>query len=155
MTVDAVSETQQMIIPASNVDNKMGLIADVICLMLDSVVYLPDTLYDIKKNLVGAIFKDQALIMIQDSKVVAYVSWAFLSPEVEKKYIKNSNSLDVMDWNSGDNLWLVDVVSPYGDTVQLLNYTKHLAKAIGYKGKTIKFKSYKTADNFQIREVKL
>lgn len=155
MTVDAIAEKQQMIIPASNIENKMGLIADVICLMLDSVVYLPDTLYDIKKSLVGAIFKDQALIMVEDGKVVAYVSWAFLSADIEKKYIKDSNCLDVMDWNSGNSLWLVDVVAPYGNTVQLLNYTKHLAKAIGYKGKTIKFKSYKTADNFQIREVKL
>jgi hemolysin-activating ACP:hemolysin acyltransferase len=152
--IDA-AQMEETVIPASNISNKMGLIADVICLMLDSQVYLVDTLYDIKKNLVAPIFKDQALVMVRDEKIVAYCSWAFLSDEAQAKYIKDSNSLDITDWNSGSNIWLVDVVCPYGDSVKLLGYTKRLAKIFGFNGNRIKYKLYKDAKTFKIGEVKL
>lgn len=154
MTEDTI-QLQEVVIPASSIDNKMGLIADIICLMLDSQVYLVDTLYDIKKNLIAPIFQDQALVMIRDEKVIAYCSWAFLSEEAEKKYLQNSNSLEITDWTSGKNIWLIDVVSPYGDAVKLLDYTKKLGKVLGLEGNKIKYKMYKDAKTFKIGEVKL
>lgn len=155
MTEEIAISQEEAIIPASNIENKMGLIADVICLMLDSQVYLVDSLYDIKKNLVAPIFKDQALIMVRGDKVVAYCSWAFLSDEAEARYIENSNSLEITDWTSGENIWLIDVVSPYGDAVKLLNYTKRLSEVFGFKGSRLRFKNYKDAQTFKLGEVKL
>ena len=140
---------------ASDIQDKMSLISRVICLMLDSDVYLPDTLYNIKKQLIGPIFQDQALIMVRDGKVVAYCSWAFLTEEAEKRYIADSNSLQVTDWKGGDRVWLVDVIAPFNDGTRLLNATRKLGQKLGHTGKKIKFKSYKTARSFDIREVRL
>lgn len=148
-------KTDIEVILAQKVTDKMTLIGRVITLMLDSSVYLVDTLYDIKKNLIGPIYKDQALILVRKGKVVAYCSWAFLNEETEQRYIDDSNSLEVSDWNAGDRIWLVDVVAPFGDARHLLRAVRDIGELKGLKGQTIKFKSYEDANTFQIREVTL
>lgn len=39
-------------------------------------------------------------------------TWAWLSPEAERKLI-TGEQLATEDWNSGDRLWIIDMVSPY------------------------------------------
>ena len=46
---------------------------------------------------------------------MAYVSWAFLSEEAEETFVATQN-IAPKDWNSGDNLWIVDVLTPFGGT---------------------------------------
>ncbi len=61
--------------------------------------------------------------LVVDSKVgglpTAYVSWAFLSAEAERTY-RETHRLRPDDWRSGDNLWLVDFVTPFGGAAALL-----------------------------------
>lgn len=61
--------------------------------------------------------------LVVDSKVgglpTAYASWAFLSAEVERTY-RETHRLRSNDWRSGDSLWLVDFVTPFGGTEALL-----------------------------------
>jgi cytolysin-activating lysine-acyltransferase len=147
-----ISETEAIIM-AKDVSDKMTLVGRVITLMLDSEIYLVDTLFDVKKNIVAPVFTDQAMIIVQDGKVTGYCSWAFLSDEVEKKYIADSNSLEVLDWKSGDNFWLIDVITPFNNGTALLNEARKMAKRRGLGGKKIKFKRYKDRKNFQVREV--
>ena len=45
---------------------------------------------------------------------LAYVSWARFDAEREKKYLANPTGLDPEDWDSGDRLWFIDWVSPFG-----------------------------------------
>jgi cytolysin-activating lysine-acyltransferase len=60
---------------------------------------------------------------ILDSKVgglpTAYVSWAFLSKEAEHTY-HTTHRLRPNDWRSGDSLWLVDFVTPFGGAGMLM-----------------------------------
>ncbi len=39
-------------------------------------------------------------------------TWAWLSPEAEKKYV-SGEPLGPDDWNSGERLWLIDMIAPY------------------------------------------
>ena len=39
-------------------------------------------------------------------------TWAWLSPEAERKLIRGE-ALAPADWRSGDHLWIVDMVAPY------------------------------------------
>lgn len=147
-----ISETEAIIM-AKDISDKMTLVGRVITLMMDSDIYLVDTLMDLKKMLVAPIFTDQAMIMVKDGKITGYCSWAFLSDEAEKRYIADSNSLEVLDWNSGDNFWLIDVITPFDNGTALLNEARKMAKRRGHGGKKIKFKRYKDRKNFQVREV--
>lgn len=49
----------------------------------------------------------------------AYASWAFLSQDVESSY-RAAHKLRPGDWKSGDRLWLVDFVTPFGGAGPLL-----------------------------------
>ena len=68
------TEDGLIVIPAYQVQDKLALVGKVITLMLDSEAYLAMSLYSIKKSLIGSIYKDQALIIVENSKVIAFAS---------------------------------------------------------------------------------
>lgn len=51
---------------------------------------------------------------------VAFVSWARLSDEAERDYVA-SQRIAPGAWNSGEHLWLVDFVAPFGATRAVLS----------------------------------
>lgn len=61
------------------------------------------------------LFKDQ------DNKTIAYASWAKISQEVEDRILKTGNTkLAPRDWNSGDKVHLIDVLTPFGGNKQII-----------------------------------
>ncbi len=50
---------------------------------------------------------------------LAYVSWARLSPEVALRY-QASPRLLTTEWRCGEQIWLVDVFTPFGGLHELL-----------------------------------
>lgn len=76
-----------------------------------------NTLADVHKRLWPAIKLKQSLFLYDHSGVaIAYASWAFLSDDVSNFIIADNNyELDIGDWNEGEQLWIIDFFSPYGD----------------------------------------
>jgi cytolysin-activating lysine-acyltransferase len=150
-----VTPDNSLIVAASSIADKMSLVSRVITLMLDSEAYLYDSLYNLKKLLIAPIYKDQAFVVVENSKVTAYASWAWLTEEAEQRFIAGQG-LEVTDWSAGDRLWLVDVISPMKDPMFLLSFTRQIGEKYGHKGKTIKFRRYNPETKaFDVREVKL
>lgn len=50
----------------------------------------------------------------QTQRPIAYVSWAMLDENAERKYLQDANSLQTEDWNSGDRIWFIDWITPFG-----------------------------------------
>lgn len=51
---------------------------------------------------------------------VGYLGWANLSAEAEARYVQNPiTGLTRDDWNSGDRMWFVDFVAPFGHASQV------------------------------------
>ncbi len=40
------------------------------------------------------------------------LTWAWMNEEAERKYV-SGDLLDPADWQSGDRLWLIDIIAPY------------------------------------------
>ncbi len=55
------------------------------------------------------------------AKPVGMLTWAWLSAEVETAYVHNPSSLRPQDWKSGDRLWLLDLIAPFGDARQIVS----------------------------------
>lgn|GEM_PF-3376155 len=55
---------------------------------------------------------------------LGFLSWASLSPEAERRYLKNPNSLSQEDWSSGDRVWIVDCVAPFGHFPSMYRYIR-------------------------------
>jgi hemolysin-activating ACP:hemolysin acyltransferase len=47
----------------------------------------------------------------------AFTSWAYLSDDVEKRYIK-SGMLDKFDWDSGPNIWHIDTINKHNGKIK-------------------------------------
>ena len=52
---------------------------------------------------------------------VGYVSWAFFNEDAELRYQKDSQAVQPADWNSGDRLWVIDFVAPFGHGKKIVN----------------------------------
>jgi len=45
---------------------------------------------------------------------VAFASWAYLDEAAEARIKQNIKKLAPVDWKSGENLWLIDMIAPFG-----------------------------------------
>lgn len=44
---------------------------------------------------------------------LAYISWACLSIASEVKYLENPHSIGASEWNGGNRVWFMDLISPF------------------------------------------
>lgn len=52
---------------------------------------------------------------------VGFVTWAWLSEDVESRYAAKTSSLSPQEWQSGNRLWLLDLVAPFGDAKKVFS----------------------------------
>ncbi|WP_147821033.1 toxin-activating lysine-acyltransferase [Salidesulfovibrio onnuriiensis] len=66
----------------------------------------------------------QIKIFHKEGAPVAYACWAKVSDEVDERLRNGSTKLRPEEWNSGENLWLVDLVTPFGGAEFVVNELK-------------------------------
>jgi cytolysin-activating lysine-acyltransferase len=64
--------------------------------------------------------KQFALFRSNKNEPVAFVSWASVSEEVEKRLAVGITKLQPKDWNSGDRLYIIDIISPFASQQEVL-----------------------------------
>ena len=70
---------------------------------------------------------------------ICYASWALLSDELSEGYKNNTYKIQAQDWNSGNNLWLINVLCPKGGGSIVLRRLDKLRKEMGLS-KKVNFK---------------
>ena len=81
---------------------------------LDSHKYF--SMQDLEHRVIPPISLDQCKLYLQGKAgglPAGFVSWAYLSDEAQEKYL-HTRKIAPHDWKSGDNVWLIDVVAPWG-----------------------------------------
>ena len=64
-----------------------------------------------------AIRHRQFVIASDNGQPVFYLAWAWLDAEAESRYLRlPPQSMLASDWTSGDRLWLLDWIAPFGHT---------------------------------------
>lgn len=56
----------------------------------------------------------QVRVFYAPDRPIGVALWAFVNDEVEQRLMSGHARLAPADWKSGNKLWLVDVVAPYG-----------------------------------------
>lgn len=56
---------------------------------------------------------------------VVFVSWAQLDEARERQYLQNPNSLSHDDWASGDRVWFIDWITPFGGALATARKIEH------------------------------
>lgn len=90
-------------------------------------------LFALEHMLLPAIRLGQYVLVIEKSsgtgalRPVGYLGWANLSAEAEARYVnKPITGLQSDDWNSGDRMWCIDFMAPFGNASPIYNQWKSL-----------------------------
>ncbi len=86
----------------------------VVWLLCQSKSYETWNMKNIYSQVLPPLITGQCRLFRKQGKPFAFVTWAYLSNEVEKQYISGREPLSPADWKSGTNFWFIDLVIPYG-----------------------------------------
>jgi cytolysin-activating lysine-acyltransferase len=78
--------------------------------------------------------KQFALFRGKQNEPVAFISWASVSKQVEKRLTDKTSKLQPADWKSGDNTYIIDIICPFGPSKGLLKQLNEKQ----FKGKNVK-----------------
>jgi cytolysin-activating lysine-acyltransferase len=104
------------------------LLGEVTSLLMASKTHRKYQIRDIADVIFPAINLGQYMIFRNPRKEpIALVTWGRFSAAVEKKYLKGNPVLSEQELTSGDRLYFLDFVAPYGHAKQV---TSHLRKHV-------------------------
>ena len=75
---------------------------------------------ELEWRVLPALMLDQAKLYLKDDAPIAFVSWARLSEAAAQRYRTAPHQLIMTDWTSGDQIWLIDVLTPFGGAQDVL-----------------------------------
>ncbi|AXH15458.1 toxin-activating lysine-acyltransferase [Malaciobacter mytili] len=102
---------------------------------------------DLEWLLLPPLMKEQfRLYKDKDNKPVGLILWAYVNDEVDKRLQLGVGKLGLDDWNSGDNLWIIDLIAPLGGGDKMLEELKNSS----FKGKKFKYQSVDKDGNRKI-----
>ena len=67
-----------------------------------------------------AILLEQFRIWNGPSSPAAVAFWAFVSEETEQRLVSGAQKLRADEWKAGENLWLMELVAPFGGQDEIL-----------------------------------
>lgn len=75
---------------------------------------------DLEWLLLPPLVLGQCKLYMKKEYPISFISWAFLDEAAEKRLFANGGKLRPEDWKSGDRLWLIDIVAPFGGVENML-----------------------------------
>lgn len=89
-------------------------------LWMQSEAHKDIPLHVLNQLLLPAIGYRQFMIGSVEGRPVFFLSWALFDEAAEHRYLhSHPSSLPETDWNSGDRLWVIDWIAPFGHTRQM------------------------------------
>ncbi len=101
--------------------NRITAIGHAVWLMARSPLHKHLFLTDIDWLVAPPVVLGQFRLWSNGGNPFGFASWAFLGEEAEERITqKGIRRLMPTDWKSGDNLWLIDFLSPFGKQDEML-----------------------------------
>ena len=93
---------------------KLPLLGPVVWLYMHAPSHKHLFVADIEWMIVPPMTLNQYKLYMKEEAPLAYASWAFVDEETEKRLLSGRVRLAPKEWRSGDRLWLIDLVAPFG-----------------------------------------
>jgi cytolysin-activating lysine-acyltransferase len=100
------------------------VLGDVVWLMTHSPTHKHLFLADLEWLVLPSVMNKQFRLFKSGNRPFAFVSWALLDEEAEKRLLAGQPRLRPGDWRAGDRLWLIDLVAPFGGADGVLKEVK-------------------------------
>jgi cytolysin-activating lysine-acyltransferase len=99
---------------------KIPLLGPVTWLMMQQSHSRHTLLSELEWRVLPALMLDQAKLYMRDDAPVAFASWARFSEAAAQRYRNPPHQLTAGEWVSGDQIWLIDVFTPFGGAQDVL-----------------------------------
>ena len=119
----------------NSIEKRLNDISDVIGLYKSFDKYKEHTREELFNYLLQPFNLNQYKIFYKDNQISAFICWAFLDAEYEEHFKLTSQ---VNNWNCGDRVWLVDLVSS-GDSRKMVKWTNQYFRKLLGKEKKVNY----------------
>lgn len=97
--------------------NEVEALGATVWLWMHSAMHRDAPLHALPTLLLPIIKRGQYVLAFQHERPVFFLSWAWLNPESEARYLTQpAIHMPQEDWDSGDRLWFCDWIAPFGHT---------------------------------------
>ena len=79
---------------------------------------------DLEWFVMTPVLLQQFRLFYDKDKPIGVVLWASVSEEVETMLARGTTKLRPQDWKSGDRLWVVEVIAPFGGAEEMVKDLK-------------------------------
>lgn len=105
---------------AKAVINKLPLLGPIAWLMMQQAAHRHAFIADLEWRILPPLVLDQAKLYMKDNMPLAFASWARLSDDVAGRYRMPPYRLAPGEWKSGNDIWIVDIIAPFGGGADVL-----------------------------------
>ncbi len=111
--------------PAPSLD-KVQAMGHALWLMMQSPLHRHLFIADLEWMLVPPVALGQFRLWRQENRPIGFVTWALVAPEVEERLRRGDIRLKPAEWKSGDAVWLMDTILPFGGAEAAIKETKQM-----------------------------
>ena len=134
-------------VPPKTISNVIG---EITWLMTQSTSHKYFFISDLDWMIMPPVSLGQFRIFHGEKFPVGVAFWAYVDDNIGERIQKGITRMRPGDWNSGQNLWLVDLISPFGSTQKMLD---DLVLNV-FKQKTFKYLQRNEEGNMIVMESK-
>jgi len=106
--------------PNANQLDKLAIVGAISWLMMSTPTHKHVFVSDLEWSVMPPVALGQFFLWRRQGVPVGYATWAYLNQEAEERVRSGSLRLAPKDWKSGDRLWLIDFVVPFGGQQEAL-----------------------------------
>ena len=106
---------------AKRVGQKIPLLGPITWLMMQQGASRHGLISDLEWRVMPPLVLDQAKLYVRQELPLAFVSWARLSEDAAQRYRHPPHRLASADWHCGEQVWLIDLLAPYGGVRVILD----------------------------------
>ncbi len=104
--------------------DKLPMMGPIVWLLSQTQAHRHLFLADLEWRILPPVSLAQCKLYMKDKTPMAYVSWARVNEDVEKRLAEGNMRLAPNEWSNGDKIWLIDVVAPFGGIPGLIKDLK-------------------------------
>lgn len=100
------------------------VLGEIVWLMSQSPLHKQFFISDLEWFVMTPVLLQQFRLFYDNDKPIGVAFWATVSEEVEERLKVGTNRLRPQDWKSGDRLWVVEVIGPFGGAEEMVKDLK-------------------------------
>ena len=100
--------------PKGHAKTVSAVLGEIVWLMSQSPYHKQLFISDLEWFVMTPVMHQQFRLFYAQNKPVGVVLWALVDDEVAARLAQGITKLRPQDWKSGDQLWVVEVISPFG-----------------------------------------